>query len=68
MYCYSGFSSTSLSLLLRKLQQRGDVDDSASAASTCSVAGATRRERRPLSDRLEGKMEENTVRDVDAGV
>lgn len=50
------------------LQRCTDGDDGASPSSSCSVAVATHRERRLPCNRMERKMEENTVRDVETGV
>uniref|UniRef100_A0A8P4KA43 Cytosolic carboxypeptidase 6 n=1 Tax=Dicentrarchus labrax TaxID=13489 RepID=A0A8P4KA43_DICLA len=51
----------------RHTQRCTDGDDSASPASSCSVAVATHRARPLLCNRMERKMEENTVRDVETG-
>lgn len=55
-------------LIVRSGVTNGEGDESSSPVSSCSVAVATRRRRRLRCNRMERKMEESTVRDVETGV
>lgn len=65
-YLYVGYCVVNWCFV--RLQRCTDGDDGASPSSSCSVAVATHRERRLPCSRMERKMEENTVRDVETGV